>query len=159
MQDVQVDNIGNIIEPEPIGFTLEAPGWYLLAGVALVMILVYAYFAWRKYQNNKYRREALSTFEMLQSANLEAGPLIFGLLEVLKRVTLTSYGRTGVAPLNGNAWIHFLEEKNKGEPVFSESSRVIISTSLYQGRNIKVDDPQLQRFLEECTKWIRTHRV
>lgn len=52
--------LGQFIEPSPIRFIPEAPGWYALAIVCLI-ILLFAGLLIRKYRKkNRYRRLALN---------------------------------------------------------------------------------------------------
>ena len=46
-------------EPLPIGWWPPAPGWWLLAGLALAALLLLAWHALRRYRANAYRRQAL----------------------------------------------------------------------------------------------------
>ena len=50
MQDIQTTEIGNLIEPDPIGFAFGAPGWYMLGALALLLLIIYTTHAIRKYR-------------------------------------------------------------------------------------------------------------
>lgn len=158
MQDIQTTEIGNLIEPEPISFTFGAPGWYVLAAVALLLLIIYAIHAIRKYRKDKYRRVALQTLYSLNNSQLTADQYIFSILEVLKRVSLTSFGRSDLVSLNGLKWVRFLDQRN-GKPVFSEKSIEIVAVGLYQGKKVRLVNEELQNFYNESVKWIKEHRV
>ena len=158
MQDIQTTEIGNLIEPDPIGFAFGAPGWYMLGALALLLLIIYTTHAIRKYRKDKYRRAALKTLQSLNNAGLTTDQYVFRILEVLKRVSLTSFGRSDLAPLNGLKWVHFLDQRN-GKPVFSKKSMEIVTIGLYQGKKVRLGKEESQRFYDESIKWIKEHRV
>ena len=158
MQDIQTTEIGNLIEPDPIGFAFGAPGWYMLGALALLLLIIYTTHAIRKYRKDKYRRAALKTLQSLNNAGLTTDQYVFRVLEVLKRVSLTSFGRSDLAPLNGLKWVHFLDQRN-GKPVFSKKSMEIVTIGLYQGKKVRLGKEESQRFYDESIKWIKEHRV
>ena len=158
MQDIQTTEIGNLIEPDPIGFAFGAPGWYMLGALALLLLIIYTTHAIRKYRKDKYRRAALKTLQSLNNAGLTTDQYVFRILEVLKRVSLTSFGRSYLAPLNGLKWVHFLDQRN-GKPVFSKKSMEIVTIGLYQGKKVRLGKEESQRFYDESIKWIKEHRV
>ena len=158
MQDIQTTEIGNLIEPDPIGFAFGAPGWYMLTAIALLLLIIYAIHAIRKYRKDEYRRAALKTLQSLNNGELATDQYIFRVLEVLKRVSLTSFGRSDQAPMNGLKWVHFLDQRN-GKPVFSEKSIEIVAIGLYQGKKVRLGKEELQRFYDESIKWVKEHRV
>lgn len=159
MQENQTTDIGTIIEPEPIGFSFDAPGWAILAGILLIILLVVAIKRYINYRNNLYRREAESSLNQLAAENLPKVQLIYKINELLKRVAIISYGRESVASLYGEPWLNFLEEKVSQKPVFPNEVRRIFSSELYRGSRAKVDENELEEMKNSSINWIKKHHV
>jgi hypothetical protein len=107
-----MSNLEEIGVPEPVSFTPQTAGWYLLAGVALVIVV---WFVWRfywKWRANAYRREGLrelGEIEGLIEEEATGSRALQSIPELLKRVALAAYPRSRVAELSGDAWLGFLD--------------------------------------------------
>jgi hypothetical protein len=53
------EQYGQLIEPSPVSFTFGAPGWYVLAVLLLLTFLGFAWFLFRRYKKELYRRQAV----------------------------------------------------------------------------------------------------
>ena len=65
MEEYQNIDIGKIVEPEPIGFSFDAPGWGILLGLVVFVLILIAVKYMLHYRKNKYRRIATSKIEDL----------------------------------------------------------------------------------------------
>lgn len=146
---------GPLIEPGPVKFTFEAPGWYILAAIILVVCVVSCIRWLINYRKNAYRREALGKIHDLAQRSHTASEVdvILELLTLLKRAALIAFGRQAVASLSGNEWFAYLESKGKNTR-FTQFEPTI-SAHIYSG--IPVDPATVQEFTQLTKKWIKTH--
>lgn len=150
--------IGTLIEPEQVPFTFEAPGWTVLLVILLLALAIWGLFQYRNYLRNRYRREAIRLLDGLSPEAQLSNSHLFQIMEILKRVALTSYGR-GSAGLYGEQWFQFLTEKNKGESLFSPGSQELVVRSLYRIGDEDLTKQKMEQFLQESKDWIKKHRV
>ena len=151
----QIQELGPILEPDPISFSFDTPGWYIL-GTLLLLIIFLLSLRWvKQYRNNAYRRAAIIEINQINSSNssLESGSQLSQLLVILKMTAIKSYGRKIVATLDGKTWLMFLESKAKNT-AFSQFE-VMITNSIY--KNIAPDAKELDELKNLSKKWIQTH--
>ena len=138
-------DLGPLYEPEAVSFSFQSPGWYFLAGT-LLLLAAYFLVKWiRSYLKNAYRREALKNLSTISSLS--------DTLVLLKIVAIQTFGRESVAPLYGDEWLDFLEEKGKETPFRLYSSS--ISVALYE--HGKMEEKQLEKIIGLSKTWIKTH--
>ena len=147
--------LGPILEPNPIKFTFDTPGWYILGVTILILILFGIIRSIKNYRENSYRRDAIKKLDELKSprSEIDSEQKLSELLTVLKLVALKTYGRKEVARLHGEKWFLFLESKAKS---ISFSKYVpLISKSIYQ--SIPMEAKELNELKNLSKKWIRKH--
>ena len=54
-----LQNLNDIVVPGPVDWWPPAPGWYVLGAIALIVFVVLAVRQWRRWQGNRYRRQAM----------------------------------------------------------------------------------------------------
>ena len=132
-----LQNLRDIVVPEPPPLWPPAPGVWVLLVVALAVIIALVLLWWRARQRNAYRRAGLALLETARTTR-----------EVnitLKRVALAVWPRPEVAPLYGDDWAAFLD---------GSCSRTRFAALA------AVDDGQASRDLHrQARTWIRHHRV
>lgn len=147
--------LGSLIEPDPVGFSFDSPGWYFLAFIVLFIAIVLIVRWLHNYQKNAYRREALKKLaainENIEGISSDAG--INNVFVILKLVAIKTYGRSQIAPLYGKKWISFLESKGKETPFSDFESS--ITNALYAAKPINGDE--LEKLLNVSKRWIITH--
>lgn len=150
------DDIGSLIEPVPVQFSLGAPGWYVLGTIVAILILVASVLLYRHYKRNLYRRDALA-FLTMQQTNLENDSirLLYEASILLKRIVMARYGRQH-ASITGTAWVNFLNSVCKAPP-FDEQDGTWISTVVYSSGS-DVTTESVHAYLEKTRKWIKLHR-
>ena len=94
----------DLYEPTPVTFRFETPGWFVLAGIILLIAFILIVLQLRKYIKNRYRREALHKLSSLDSS----AQCIPSLLVILKQTAMHAFGRDKVGPLYGKEWLSFL---------------------------------------------------
>jgi len=139
----------DLYEPAPFTFRFETPGWFILAGILLLIILIVIVLQLRKYIKNRYRREALQKLAGLDSS----GPCIPPLFVILKQTAMHAFGRDKVGPLYGKKWLSFLEETGKDVHMSDYQEQII--QAMYEGEEIEPDTRK--HILLNAKNWIRTH--
>ncbi|MTI15395.1 DUF4381 domain-containing protein [Sansalvadorimonas verongulae] len=146
------------ILPAPIGFWPPAVGWWIVAGLALLLILVLAYALWRWYKSNVYRREAVRQLTAIQQSyttHKSASRLVQQYNHLLKAVALQRYPREQVASLHGNEWLTFLDQQLKSSTDFTKGAGNVLGHSAYS-KNVNLEADILHTV---ATRWVKKHRV
>jgi len=151
MNENQVD-IGELIEPAPVSFSFDTPGWHVVGGLILLLLLIVMYLLWRRHVRNRYRRTALQHIQQLQLKITDQRLLVYEVNIILKRIALRFRNREQVAHLRGNDWLKFLNESGKRELFTSDSLKVL--ESVYQET---ADKSASEIFIESARKWISVH--
>ena len=150
-----IPDLGPLYEPAPVPFHFETPGWYVLGGTLLLIMLVLLVKWIKNYLHNAYRRSAIDLIrtieqQFVQQSEIDCFTEVF---VILKQVAITTYGRNTVANLHGSAWLEFLDSKIK-HPVFAPLN-VEINNILY--RNHLENKEEAKTLFELSKKWIKHH--
>lgn len=150
--DLAPADLASLYEPEPIGFSFAAPGWYGL-GILLILVLVYLLSKFiMSYRRKAYRRAAVKTLNSLGREELADRDKIKEILLVLKLVAIKTYGREKVASLFGREWLKFLEDTGKTSNF--TAFEPVISEMVYCEHEPTVE---LNQLMTMAKIWIRTH--
>ncbi|MFL9483694.1 DUF4381 domain-containing protein [Chitinophagaceae bacterium LWZ2-11] len=155
-----MDDFGQLIEPAPVPFSFNAPGWYVLAGLVIIAILLTCLFWYGHYKRNLYRKNALIWLqdkEQTLKENKVYDKLIYESNILMKRIAVKKYGRANVAGLRGVEWIDFLNKVWK-EKSFSGDDLQIINRFIYSFTDT-ITDEQAEAFVEKTKRWIRKHKA
>ena len=138
-----LDNLRDIVAPEPVSWWPPAPGWWLVAFLVLTVATAVAHRFCRQWQRNAYRRAALRAIEQTTS--------IAEVSDVLKRAALAAYPRPQVASLAGDAWCEWLEKT--GREQVPPQAVVALTQDVYAGSQAG-DLADVRQF---AISWIRSH--
>lgn len=133
-----------------------APGWWLLAALALAILLYGIYWLIQRWLANRYRREAMSELNELKNTWAADGDdqlFLASLQQLLKRVALTRFPRDQVAGLTGEAWVQFLD-RSTGSHDFSMAAE---SEALIDGAYRKDANIDINALEEAARTWIEKH--
>jgi len=145
-----MSNLEEIELPERVSFTPETIGWYLLAGVLVLLLLWLGWRFWKRWQADAYRREALRELGEIETAPER-------LPELLKRVALVAYPRTEVAELSGDAWLGFLDG-TLGTTEFTQGVGRLLPEVAYGTDPVgAMDSGKRKDLFELARRWIRRH--
>lgn len=115
--------------PEPIGWWPLAPGWWFLAVVALLGLVLLLRLYWRRRAGGAARRHALRRLDELTlefDQHHDAVAFAARLSELLRRTMLAYAPRQEVAGLTGDAWLGWLD-RDFPEPRFcSKAGRKLL---------------------------------
>jgi hypothetical protein len=119
--------------PEPVSWWPPAPGWWLLALLALLTALALLAVAWRRYRHRAALRAALAELDSLGRDHGDADPAALArqLSRLLRRFALTRYPRHEVAGLSGDDWLRFLDAHGGGK-AFTEGAGRLLKEAPYR---------------------------
>jgi Domain of unknown function (DUF4381) len=103
-----LDRLHDIVTPPQIPWWPAALGWYVLAAILLVVVLVLVLRFWLRWRANANRREALRA--------LDSAVEVATIAALLRRTALAESSRSEIAALTGNAWVDWLAARSP-EPV------------------------------------------
>ncbi|MGL1889472.1 MAG: DUF4381 domain-containing protein [Reichenbachiella sp.] len=142
-----MQEFGPIIEPQPIEFSLDAPGWsFVLLGVMLLTLISVAVLAYRYYVNG-YRRGAIKKIGEESS--------IARVNVILKSIALKSFARDEVSSLYGDKWIEFLT----GQLKHFDLDKVEICEALNSSYDANESPDSIAVYKSFATLWIKKYHV
>ncbi len=134
-----------------------APGWWMLAAIALALVLFGIYWLIKRWMANRYRREAKTELAQIRSDWVNHGDdLVYleALQRLLKRVALTRFPREQVAGLTGEAWVQFLDRSTGSHDFSMAESEALIDGAYREDVTIDIDA------LETAARtWIDKHDI
>lgn len=149
-----IADIGQLIEPTPVGFSFDAPGWYVLIAGAILLVITILLFQWRKYVKNKFRRDALVFIQNLEDQIKNPGELVNEVNILMKRMAIRFSPREKVAFIPDESWRIFLNQSAKRE-VFTPAAIEVLK-EVYSG-TIPAD--RVKDFVARSKKWIKIHHA
>lgn len=144
-------NLEKIYTPESVSAFPLAYGWYLLAVLVIIGLVLLIWVGWTWNRRTKVRRAAqkqlkLSHKQFLKDQNEQA--YIKRHLMIIKQICALKYPQA--LPLSGQALGGFL---NQGKPVFNDDSLFALTQGLYQKPQTLV----LNKLHAQCKQWIRRY--
>jgi hypothetical protein len=130
--------------PPVPGLWPPAPGWWVLAGLLLVLLAWAAMTLTRRYRLQRRRRRILQELESVgQSFDPERAPrFLMDVSTLLRRLAIDRYSRRRVASLTGRAWLEFLDETG-GEGRFVQGEGEALAEGPYQNLTKLEPEPLL----------------
>ncbi len=143
-----LDQLKDIHLPDPVSiWPLAWPWWMLL--LTIVIVVGFTFYLRKK---NTWRRQALSELKLISSENKLL--CIQQCNRLLKQVALFRFG-SSCAPLSGEKWLHFLDEKIKDDIFIIEfSSFAYAPDKPATAEEESIDVIKLKKAVE---LWIRKH--
>lgn len=154
MQDPLAE-LKDIHLPPPPDLWPPAPGWWLLAALAVAALAYLIYLAIKYWRKNAYRRYALGELEKIFSQNKGQHAVIMAQTnELLKRVALTHYPRDQVAHLTGESWVAFLDASAGVHDFSMGPGQVLVDGPYAKSEAQQFDELAL---LAAAQIWIKKH--
>lgn len=150
-----IARLADVAVPEPVAYTPETAGWWVLGALLVVGLTVTAIIAARRRQRNRYRRLALlelSEIEALPSGTSSVN-VLHQVAELVRRTALTVYPRAEVAHLYGDEWRDFLN-RSASRDLGSGVDGIV--TGPYRRENAERDIPAS---IAAARNWIRSHHA
>jgi hypothetical protein len=155
--EAALKSLNDIVVPPPVSYMPQTWGWAALA-VIFAVLLALGLWRWiRRWQANRYRREALAELKALsEHSMIQGGPARFDqeLAELLKRTALAAWPRQDVAGLSGSDWAAFLKRHGTG----GDALAGLVDEREYRSDNTPTTDERA-RMVEAARRWIEDHHV
>jgi len=156
-----LQNLHDIISPQPVSWLPPAPGWYAL-GLSIFLLCswfsVQKYLAWKR---NQYRREALIELDELEKQLADSDKyqhVLPQLPELVKRTAIAAYGRSEVASLTGDDWLGFLDKTGSTHLFTKENGRLLQDCSFQPpSRLATFSNEQVAGLQKAVSYWIHKH--
>lgn len=156
MQQTEPIQLSPIIEPTPVEFSMDTIGWKFLFVLLIIIALYFIYKYYLHYKNNRYRREAITRIQLINSNNeITIVELITQIMFQVKQSALFTFGRKKVASLKGESWFTFLDKSAKGSN-FSFYGAVI-TDAVYKEKILKNSNFNKEEFIKMSINWIKNH--
>lgn len=153
---LQIDNqFKNIIEPEEIPFTFDAPAWKVLFALIVLVGIVLALAILIRYIKNKYRRDATVVINQIL-VNGKAESRILLIVQLLKQMAINIYGRENAGNLTGEAWLSFLNSR-VSKACFNVDSTLKVYQHL-QDSTVTVSEEEILLFAKSAKLWVGKHK-
>jgi hypothetical protein len=140
----------DLVMPEAVPWLPQTPGWWIVLGWLVAVLLLAIWRIVRRRRRNHYRREALAE---LKAIDLESGTeAAQHIASVLKRTALVAYRRSDVAGLYGTEWARFLTESAGNDRQVADAAEALAAAAYRPGADPKVLSGPARR-------WVRLHRA
>jgi uncharacterized SAM-binding protein YcdF (DUF218 family) len=150
-------SLHDIALPPPVSWMPQTWGWLALAILLLAVLLICAFLAYRKWQRNAYRREALRLLAGIEIKLRNPDTrekAIESLGELMKRTALAAWPRQEIAAASGADWVSFLQAHGEA----GETLRTILDDLEYQHRT-RVTADVAHDLSTNARRWIEGHHV
>ena len=155
MEAKELAKLKEIALPESVSYFPQTPAWYVLFGVIVVLILFFLWKQYKHYQNNKYRRVALTELSKIKSEKT-----FVEIPELVKRVALVFSDRNEIASLSGDTWLEFLNKSYKGNGFSSEAGSLFVDLGYSsQNRINQYQQSEMETLINLISKWIKKHHA
>ena len=129
-----------------------APGWWIGLVLTLIFLLLLPrLLRWLRHQ--PLRRLSLRQLEHIRRLHKEGqsdGEVLREVVALLRRVTISYYGRRGSAAATGDEWRRQLQRLAPGAEFSSEYFEL-----LTRGRYQPQPDVEMEPLLRDCERWLR----
>jgi hypothetical protein len=141
------------VMPEPVAWLPATPGWWIVLGWLMAVIVLAALQLEGRRRRNRYRRDALAELKAIE-ARMHDDPVVSAqrIAAVLKRTALVAYPRRDVAGLHGAEWARFLTESADNDPQIAKAADDLAAAAYRPDANPQVLSSPARR-------WIRRHRA
>jgi hypothetical protein len=150
-----LDRLHDIATPPPVPWWPPAPGWFVVAGIALAVLGSVAWAEIARWRRNRYRREAILELDRI-TRDPSASSSLTHVAELVKRVALAAFPRDRVAALTGDAWLAFLDATD-GTDAFTRGAGRVLKEAAYR-EDAPGDPAEILNLTGVVRHWITHHR-
>ncbi|BAN48433.1 DUF4381 domain-containing protein [Metapseudomonas resinovorans] len=158
-----IDQLRELAVPAPlVSYWPQTWGWLVLLLVLLLIAGMWATLRWRRWQRDRYRREALARLDTLGQALADPErrlPALRELPVLLKRVALSMPNAPEVAGLGGVEWQAFLA-RSAPRPLPEDFAAQLFTVAYAPDAQVKgMPDAEVRALFSTSRHWIEAHRV
>ncbi|MGV2828014.1 DUF4381 domain-containing protein [Myxosarcina sp. GI1(2024)] len=158
-----LNGLREIALPEPPNYRPQTVGWAILAGVALLGLMLWGIQCYRIWRQNRYRRAALKRLAELERLSRQSSTKTEALRELpalLKRTALTVYPREQVAQLYGDDWLTFLDSTYNGDDFIRGDGRLLSQLPYQPPEAIaQLSALVVNGLISAARNWIASHQT
>ena len=148
-----LDLMHGLVMPEPVAWLPTTPGWWIVLGWLLAMLLLGGWRLLQRWRRNRYRRDALAELKQIEgNAGLAPNEVAHSVAALLKRTALVAYPREDVASLHGSDWATFLKQSSRDDRQIADAAERLAAAAYRPD----ADGAALSR---PARRWIRLHRA
>jgi len=118
--------------PEAVNWWPPAPGWWITP-LILLLVCGLAWFIYRRRKSrNQWNHEAASELKVIEKRyqlEPDARLLIQALSSLIRRSAMTQQGRRGIAGLNGEAWLEYLDSIMEERRFQDDTGRLLVEAA------------------------------
>lgn len=125
-----LEQLRDIHLPAAIGWWPPAPGWWGIVALLLILLACVAIWRIQRYRKMAYKREALAQWQQINARFLndrDVAQLLAELSVLLKRTSITRYGRDQAAGLAGEQWLAFLDQTGRCTEFSQGAGRALVT--------------------------------
>ncbi|MDE3738787.1 DUF4381 domain-containing protein [Pseudomonas resinovorans] len=158
-----IDQLKELAIPAPpFSYFPQTWGWLALLLILLAIAVVWGALRWRRWQRDRYRREALARLDSLGQALADGEqrlPALREMPELLKRVALSMPDAPPVAGLGGAEWQAFLTQRSKAPLPEGFAARLFTLAYAPDAQVLAIPEEEARALLAGCRQWIEAHHV
>ena len=153
--------------PDPVSFWPLAPGWWFLTAVIIGIITFAIWKLIQQQRRQQYRQTAsqlLTQAKIVLTNDNDVKTYLQTLAAILRRTALTAYSDQSVEPLQGDAWLKFLDskiQKKMGNKVnlsfITGPAKKIISLPYQDLTHQNIDPDELTAIHDAIVFWVNNH--
>lgn len=155
-----LQNLHDIVVPDPVAWWPPAPGWYVLGAMLLIAAVLLTLRLVVNYRANRYRRagqEQLAELRKLSHDSANRDVAIAQTGELLKRVAIAAWPRDNVANLSGKRWLTFLNETGDGTLISDKQGRIFSDILYCRKIGEQLSPNEVEELFDLADRWIRKH--
>ncbi|MES2790477.1 MAG: DUF4381 domain-containing protein [Planctomycetota bacterium] len=146
-------NLVDIVLAPPAPLWPPAPGWYVVAAVALVTVVTISIRWWQRWKANAYRRAALRCLNSDATGSWQELPAF------VKRVALAAWPREQVAGLSGEEWLKFLDASVGSKNFTQGNGRWLLALAYEPTAASRMSPGDQEDVIRIIRHWIKSHSV
>ena len=148
-----LDLMHELVLPEPVSWMPQTVGWPVIVVWLIAVVLSAGWYGFKRWQKNRYRREALAELESLKAqAKTDPSAAAGEIAALVKRTALAAFPRQTVANLHSADWARFLCE-SAGNDAQVEHAAAQIAVAAYR------TDVDGNALIAPARRWIEVHRA
>lgn len=146
----------------PFSYAPQTWGWLLLLLVVVLLASCWAVRYWRRWQRNRYRREALVCLGDLEHKLADPSQRLQVLRELpvlLKRVALSTSAAPAVSSLSGGQWQAFLVQHARTPIADDFAARLYTLAYAPASEVLGIPHAEIDTLFATSRQWIEAHHV